>query len=64
MKGKEKGMAATNTSQQNDHEYLLMGAKDKMAFTSNSSILKDPNVFIGDTGATCDTTFSDLGFVN
>eukprot|EP00957_Ditylum_brightwellii_P041493 3141939-Ditylum_brightwellii.AAC.1 len=35
-----------------------------MAFTGNSSILKDPNVFIGDTGATCDTTFSDLGFVN
>eukprot|EP00957_Ditylum_brightwellii_P140112 10676410-Ditylum_brightwellii.AAC.1 len=41
-----------------------MGAEDKIALTGNSSILKDPNVFIGDTGATCDTTFSDLGFIN
>eukprot|EP00957_Ditylum_brightwellii_P027925 2109651-Ditylum_brightwellii.AAC.1 len=37
---------------------------EKIAFASNSNILKDPNVFIGDTGATCDSTFSEIGFTN
>ena len=60
----EKGMVAANSSQQNDSEFLLAGTESNMEFTGSSSILKDPNVFIGDTGATCDTTFSDLGLLN
>eukprot|EP00957_Ditylum_brightwellii_P064283 4878346-Ditylum_brightwellii.AAC.1 len=35
-----------------------------MEFTSNSKILEDPNVIIGDTGASSDTTNSKLGFRN
>eukprot|EP00957_Ditylum_brightwellii_P143005 10896229-Ditylum_brightwellii.AAC.1 len=35
-----------------------------MEFTGSNNILKDPNVFIGDTGATSDTTFLDLGLIN
>eukprot|EP00957_Ditylum_brightwellii_P176626 13452896-Ditylum_brightwellii.AAC.1 len=35
-----------------------------MAFTSSSNTLKDPNVFIGDTGATCDSTFSEIVLTN
>eukprot|EP00957_Ditylum_brightwellii_P203027 15332909-Ditylum_brightwellii.AAC.1 len=35
-----------------------------MVFANNSNILKDPIVFIGDTGATCDSTFSKIGLTN
>ena len=35
-----------------------------MEFWASANILEDPNVFIGDTGASSDTTFSDLGFKN
>ena len=53
-------------NQSNGTEYLLMGltTDDKMEFVQNSSLLKDPNIFIGDTGATCDSTNSDIGLVD
>eukprot|EP00957_Ditylum_brightwellii_P007803 590552-Ditylum_brightwellii.AAC.1 len=57
-------MVASNSGQQNDNEFLLAGAESIMEFTRNSIILKDPNVFIGDTGATCNSTFSNLGLIN
>ena len=35
-----------------------------MAFNPSISLLRVPNIFIYDTGATCDTTFSDMGMTN
>ena len=37
---------------------------NKMKFNATANILSDPNVFIGDTGASSDTTASDLRFRN
>ena len=45
-------------------EYGLMGKDAPITFASNAKILNDPNVFIGDTGTTSDTTSSKYGFVN
>eukprot|EP00957_Ditylum_brightwellii_P087679 6676569-Ditylum_brightwellii.AAC.1 len=45
-------------------EYGLVGKDAKFAFTNNAKILHDLNVFIGDTGATTDTTNSQFGFKN
>ena len=39
-------------------------AMNRMEFRASAKILEDPNLFIGDTGASSDTTFSDLGFKN
>eukprot|EP00957_Ditylum_brightwellii_P011413 862918-Ditylum_brightwellii.AAC.1 len=65
---KEKGLAAKDDEnrQYEDTEFLLMGmaSSEKVAFAINSNILKDPNIFIGDTGATCDSTFSKTGLTN
>ena len=36
----------------------------KLAFKPTVDLLKDPNIFIYDTGATCDSTFSDIGMIN
>ena len=36
----------------------------EMEFQKSRAILEDPNVFIGDTGATSDSTFSKVGFKN
>ena len=49
-----------------DSEELLLMASEKKELVFNPSIelLKDPNVFIYDTGATCHTTFSDIGMSN
>ena len=44
-------------------EFLLMGMNE-MEFNNSRSILEDPNVFIGDTGATSDSMFSKLGLKN
>eukprot|EP00957_Ditylum_brightwellii_P211884 15366716-Ditylum_brightwellii.AAC.2 len=35
-----------------------------MAFASSSNMLKDHNVFIGDTGAACGPTLSKIGLMN
>ena len=43
---------------------MVVKEKDGMMFPRTASILKDPNVFIGDTGATSDTTNSRYGFTN
>ena len=37
---------------------------NSMEFSSSAKLLEDPNIFIGDTGASSDTTASDLGFRN
>ena len=37
---------------------------DEMQFQASSKLLKDPNVWIGDTGASSDLTPSDFGFLN
>ena len=34
---------------------------EKMAFPDNMTILNDPNIFMGDTGATSDTTPYKIG---
>eukprot|EP00957_Ditylum_brightwellii_P018201 1371281-Ditylum_brightwellii.AAC.1 len=44
-------------------EYGLIG-KGTHTFAANAKILNGPNVFIGHTGATSDTTNSKYGFVN
>ena len=47
-----------------NREELLLMAKDEQqrkGFNTSIDLLKDPNCFIYDTGATCDTTFSDIG---
>eukprot|EP00957_Ditylum_brightwellii_P173732 13226972-Ditylum_brightwellii.AAC.1 len=54
---KEKGLAAKDdkNGQYKDTKFLLMSmtsSSEKMTFASNRNILKDPNMFIGDTGAT------------
>jgi hypothetical protein len=41
-------------------EFLLAG----LSFPSNAGILKDPNVWIGDTGATVHQTCHDIGLIN
>ena len=37
---------------------------NQMEFRASAKLLEDPNIFIGDTGASSDTTASDLGFRN
>ena len=56
-------MSATNNNPQASGEFLLMAVND-MKFQASADILEDPNVFIGDTGASRDTTVLDLGFKN
>ena len=60
-------MVATESSGSREYqggaEFLLMGM-DEMEFENSRNILSDPNVFIGGTGATSDSTFSKLGFKN
>eukprot|EP00957_Ditylum_brightwellii_P051246 3885440-Ditylum_brightwellii.AAC.1 len=41
-----------------------MDKEAQLTFKNNAKILEDPNVFIGDTGATTDTTSSQFGFKN
>eukprot|EP00957_Ditylum_brightwellii_P049884 3781721-Ditylum_brightwellii.AAC.1 len=50
----------TNTAEdkKTNHEYVLMGKQAQVTFANNAKILNDPNVFIGDTGATTDTVNS------
>eukprot|EP00957_Ditylum_brightwellii_P036861 2791456-Ditylum_brightwellii.AAC.1 len=38
--------------------------KGAYTFAANAKILNDPNLFIGDTSATSNTTNSKYGFVN
>eukprot|EP00957_Ditylum_brightwellii_P038829 2934841-Ditylum_brightwellii.AAC.1 len=45
-------------------EYGLMGKEAQLTFNNNAKILEDPNVFIGDTRATNDTTNSQFDFEN
>ena len=62
----ETGLSATdgaNIDADNHREFLLM-SMDKMEFKATAKLLEDPNVFIGDTGASSDTTASELGFRN
>ena len=60
----EKSLGAVNNSSGGGgSEFLLMGL-NKMEFRADARILDDPNVFIGDTGASSDTTASKLGFQN
>ena len=42
----------------------MMMRMNDMEFNNSRSILEDPNVFTGATGATSDSTFSKLGFEN
>ena len=53
-------MAASSCSESTNHEFLLMA----LQIDATSKLLEDPNVFIGDTRASGDTTLSDLGFKN
>eukprot|EP00957_Ditylum_brightwellii_P055865 4233105-Ditylum_brightwellii.AAC.1 len=46
------------------NKYGLMGKGTSYTFAANTKILNDPNVFIGYTGTTSDTTNSKYGFVN
>ena len=57
---KEAGMAAPSGSEGTSREFLLMA----LEMDATAKLLEDPNVFIGDTGASSDTTSSDLGFRN
>ena len=52
-----------NNSSGERREFLLM-AMEGFEFEASAKILEDLNVFIGDTGASSDTTVSDLGFRN
>ena len=54
-------MSATNNNPQASGEFLLMAVND-MEFWASADILEDPNVFIGNAGASSDTTVLDLGF--
>ena len=62
----ERGMLAQNEDKSQDKvsegEFLLMGVN--LEFAQDDKILEDPNVFIGDTGATSDTCWSSHGFKN
>ena len=58
-KGKsERGLVTKESESSESREFLLM----TKGFSTNDSILDDPNVFIADTGATSDTTPYDIGF--
>ena len=57
-KKSEKGLATTESEDSGGKECLLM----TKGFSTDDSILNDPNVFIADTGATSDTTPYDIGF--
>ena len=59
----EQGLAATNGGRHDNTQLLFMGLNE-MEFNATSKLLKDPNVFIGNTGATSNTTFSRLGLTN
>eukprot|EP00957_Ditylum_brightwellii_P016180 1217488-Ditylum_brightwellii.AAC.2 len=50
--------------QDQNKEYGLMGKSKTHTFVSSAKILNDPNIFIGDTGATGDTTNLKYGFFN
>ena len=54
------------SNQSNGTQYLLMGltTDDKIEFIKKSSLLKDSNIFIGDTGATFDSTNYDIELVD
>lgn len=59
----EKGLTTTNNSEEGGSEFLLM-SMNRMEFNATAKLLEDPNVFIGDTGASSDTTASRIGFKN
>eukprot|EP00957_Ditylum_brightwellii_P179446 13669810-Ditylum_brightwellii.AAC.1 len=45
-------------------EYGLMSKEAQLTFKNNAKFVKDQNAFIGDTGATSDTTNSQCDFKN
>ena len=53
-------MAMLNNGKSANQEFLLMA----LQINATAKPLEDPNVFIGDTRASSDTTSSDLGFKN
>ena len=57
-------LEVANVTKHSD-EFLLMAKSDsKLAFKPTMDLLKDLNMFIYYTGATCDSTFSDIGMIN
>jgi len=51
--------------QSTDEEEAELGLVSQKSFPTNSlSLLRDPNLFIGDTGATADVTHDKIGCVN
>lgn len=61
----EKGLSSKDSEKEssgnNSREFILTTKADKMKqFATDDSILKYPNIFIADTGATSDTTPYDI----
>ena len=57
-----KGAGAMDTNNEGN-EFLLASSEISTAgltMSQKSFILKDPNIWIGDTGATSDSTFNDI----
>ena len=63
-KNNEQGHAATNNGDRDSGSEFLLTGLNNMEFNAMAKLLKDPNFFIVDTGASSDTTFSHLGFKN
>gem|GEM_PF-6951265 len=66
MDQNEKGAGAIDTNNEGN-EFLLASSEISTAgltMSQKSFILKDPNIWIGDTGATSDSTFNDMGMQN
>ena len=62
----ETGLSADNGEHEdtdNQRDFLLM-ILNQIELKATVKLLKDPNVFIGDTGALSDTMVSELGFQN
>eukprot|EP00957_Ditylum_brightwellii_P144094 10979050-Ditylum_brightwellii.AAC.1 len=45
-------------------EVLLMSTDKMMPFPASLELLKDPNVWVADTGASCNSTAHHIGMVN
>ena len=60
----ERAMLAAGQPKDGDETEYVLTTTNGMEFRASAELLRDPNVFIGDTGASSDTTMSEIGFKN
>jgi hypothetical protein len=61
----ETGMTGANSGLSTDEEFMLLtNSTNNKEFLTGERLLEDPNLFIGDTGGTCDMTAHIIGLQN